>query len=77
MANSNSIAQLHNLLKGVAKNLSGRTIFEGKQVPILFIDEANRLQAFLRDKHGQTALESLFQYGTLHKKVANYRELLC
>ena len=33
-----------------------------KKVLILFIDEANRLRSLLRNKDGQAALESLFQW---------------
>ena len=41
----------------------------GKQCPILFIDEANRLRALLRDKdHGQSVLESFFEWLILHTK---------
>ena len=62
LSNGSSIAQLDNLLKGVAKKLPPHTMLGRNQIPILFIDEANRLRTLLRDKHGQTALESLFQW---------------
>ena len=60
---------LNYLLKEVANGLPARTLLRGKQQPVLFIDEANRLRTLLRDvDHGQSALESLFEWLILHTK---------
>lgn len=62
------IDELNQLLKNVTKELPPRSMIGRKQVPILFIDEANRLCSLLRDKDGQAAIESLYQWFIQHIK---------
>ena len=59
LAIHNPIDDLNHLLEGVANLLPPTTLLRGSQLPVLYIDEANRLRTLLRDKDGQAALETL------------------
>ena len=60
--------RLNYLLKCIAKELPSYSVLRGKQMPIFFIDEANRLRSLLCNTEGQAALESLFQWFVLNTK---------
>ena len=62
------LGQLNILLKRIADELPSYTLLKGKQQPVFFIDEANRLRSLLCDRNGQAALESLFQWFVMHTK---------
>lgn len=62
------IDHLSDLLEDVANAIPPSTLLRGSQQPVLFIDEANRLRTILRDKDGQAALESLFEWLIMHTK---------
>lgn len=66
--NTSPTDSLNILLKQVANGLPSRTLLRGKQCPVLFVDEANRLRTVLRDSDGQSALESFFEWLILHTK---------
>ena len=62
----NPMTALNSLLTLIAHKLPEKT---ENQCPIVFIDEANRLRTLLRDReHGQSALESFFEWLVLHTK---------
>ena len=48
--------------------LPTRTLLRGKQNPILFVDEANRLRTLLRYADCQLALETFFEWLVMNTK---------
>ena len=60
------IERLHILMTKIAEELPPPS--SGKQRPVLFFDEANRLRSLLCDPDGQAALESLFQFLVMYTK---------
>ena len=67
---STPLENLNTLLQWIVEELPSYSKIRGKHVghPILFIDEANRLSSLLCDKHGEDALQSLFEWLVLHTK---------
>ena len=59
------IERLHMLLLKLAEKFPS---YSGKQQPVIFFDEANRLKSLLCDRDGQAALESLLQFLVMHTK---------
>ena len=72
LSNCNPIDELNHLLEKVTNLLPSTTLLRGSQLPILYIDKANRLQTILRDKDGQAALETLFEWLIMHTKEKNH-----
>ena len=72
LSNHNPIDELNHLLEKVANLLPSITLLRGSQLPVLYIDEANRLRTILRDKDGQAALETLFEWLIMHTKEKNH-----
>lgn len=70
------IDHLNHLLVKTASNIPSRSVLTGTRVPVFIIDEANRLLTLLRDKEGQTALESLFKWFVLHTKEKGHFHVL-
>ena len=62
------IYNFNKLLERMANAMRPTTLLKGPQCPILYIDEANRLQTILDDKDGQEALKSLFEWLIMHTK---------
>lgn len=62
------IDQLNGLLDRVSSMLPTRTLLQGRQNPILFVDETNRLRTILRDADGQATLETFFEWLVMNTK---------
>ena len=56
------IERLNSLFQSVSKHLPNHSWLLGKRTPILFIDEASRLNSLLRDPEGHEALVNMFEW---------------
>ena len=62
------LQRLNKLLESMNEKLPSHSWWRGTQTPILFIDEANELNALLKDPLGQSALTNLFKWFVLNTK---------
>ena len=62
------LSKLNSLFKIMSDQLPSWTWWGGPQSPILFIDEANKLNMLLKDPQGHEALENLFEWFVAHTK---------
>jgi AAA+ ATPase superfamily predicted ATPase len=65
------IDRLNNLFESMSKQLPPHSWWSGTQSPILFIDEASRLNALLKDKDGHAALTNMFEWFVRNTKQHN------
>jgi len=56
------IERLNSLFQSVSQHLPNHSRLLGKRTPVLFIDEASRLNSLLRDPEGHEALVNMFQW---------------
>ena len=68
----NPIDDLNKLLERMANAMPPTTLLKRPQRPILYIHEAKRLKTILKDKDGQVALESLFEWLIIHTKEKTF-----
>lgn len=57
-----SVERLNDLFNMMSKLLPEYSILRGKQMPILFIDEANKLKSLMKEEDGPKALSNLFEW---------------
>jgi len=65
------MSRLNRLLEMIGNRLPPRSFWHGRQTPILVIDEANELNALVKDPDGQDALTNIFKWLVMNTKEAN------
>ena len=65
------IDRLNSLFEAMSKQLPPHSWWSGAKSPILFIDEASRLNALLKDKDGHAALTNMFEWFVRNTKQHN------
>lgn len=56
------VERLNDLFSLISNQLPAYSLLYGKQMPILFIDEANKLKALMKEEDGPKALSNLFEW---------------